>query len=835
MASQTLYGAPVIHHDRSPLMQLIRLLSIFLVFFLFSTLASGQEILTLGGQVLNEQDQPLAAAAFQISEGPGGITDEEGRFSVALSSTDSVTLSIRYLGYQTWTRVITIPVDEPLFIRLQPSVYALQTLELIGTWAESDAPFTMSQMTAEDLEPLNMGQDIPYLLRYTPGVVSTSDAGTGIGYTGIRVRGSDPTRTNVTINGVPVNDAESQAVFWVNMPDLISSVDHVQVQRGAGTSTNGAGAFGATINLQTQTVRTEPYGGLSTSFGSFGTRRANLEAGTGLLGGHWTLDSRWSLIDSDGYIDRATANLKSWYAALAWQDDQTLVRLLAFSGRERTYQSWWGTPQSRIENDEEAMLAHAANNGLTPSQTQNLLTSGRTYNYYEYENEVDQYGQDNIQLQFSRALNDRWRVNATAHYTRGAGYFEQFRDQDDRSAYGLGPVITEQDTILSTSLVRRRWLENDFIGGVANLRYESSRWNVHLGGAWNTYLGDHFGRIIWAEYAQGILPDYEYYRGDATKTDGNVFLKADWAMARNWRLFGDLQLRQVDYRTSGVDNDMRVYDVQDELTFFNPKAGLTWTARSFLELYSSVAVARREPSRSDYVDAPEMVTPRPERMVDVEVGTRIRWKDWRWHVNGYWMDYTDQLVPTGALNDVGTTLKTNVPESYRLGVEVEAAGSFGYGLGYQGSLAWSRNRIPLFEEIVYDYSTGFEEVRIEHRDVDIAYSPEWVYSHQLSWSGWKGLGLIWMSQFVSSQYLDNTSNDDRALGSWWVQDIQCHWGKQVNGLGEIQLRFQVNNVLDQRYSSNGYTYSYIYGDPVTENFYYPQAGRNWMAGLSIKW
>ncbi len=541
------------------------------------------------------------------------------------------------------------------------------------------------------------------------------------------------------------------------------------------------------------------------------------------------------MITSDGYIDRATANLQSWYAALAWQDDRTLVRFLAFSGRERTYQSWWGTPQSRLENDEEAMLAHAANNGLSPSQTQNLLTSGRTYNYYQYENEVDQYGQDNLQLQASRVLNDRWRINATAHYTRGAGYFEQFRDQDQRSAYNLGPVIIGQDTILTTNLVRRRWLENDFVGGVANLRYESPLWNVHLGGAWNTYLGNHFGRIIWAEFAQGIQPDHEYYRGDATKTDGNIFLKADWQMARDWRLFGDLQVRQVGYQTKGVDNDLRVYDVQDGLTFFNPKAGLTWAARPDVEVYTSVAVAHREPSRSDYVDALISTAPRPERMVDFEVGSRINWKAWRFNVNGYWMDYTDQLVPTGALNDVGTTLKTNVPESYRMGVELEAAGSLGFGLGYRGSLGLSRNRIPLFEEVVYDYSTGFEEVRIAHQDVDIAFSPEWVYSHQLSWAGWKGFGLIWMSQYVGKQYLDNTANDDRSLGSWWVQDLQCHWGRQVKGVGEIQVRLQMNNVLDRDYSSNGYTYSYIYGDTVTENFYYPQAGRSWVAGLSITW
>lgn len=796
---------------------------------------AAQELTTVHGIVLDEQAQPLSRAGFQILDGPGGLTDSEGRFTVSVVANDSITITIRYLGYEPWSGSLDLPQTESLTIRLTPSSFALETVELIGTWAEPSSPFTSSQLAAEDMEPLNLGQDIPYLLRFTPGVVATSDAGTGIGYTGIRIRGSDPTRTNITINGVPVNDPESQAVFWVNMPDLMSSVDRVQIQRGAGTSTNGAGAFGATINLQTQTSRREAYGEVSTSLGSFDTRRATLQAGTGLLRDHWTLDARYSTIHSDGYIDRATADLRSGYAALAWQDDRTLVRLLGIAGRERTYQSWWGTPESRIRNNVEGMLTHAANNGFTEEQTQNLLQSGRTYNYYTYPDEVDQYGQDNVQLQFLHAVNTLWRVNATLHYTRGAGYFEQYRMQDDLNSYGLGPVITGSDTISLTNLVRRRWLDNDFAGLVANARYETGRLNLHFGGAWNTYAGNHFGRIIWAEFAQGIEPDHEYYSGKSTKTDGNLFVKADGVIRKQWHWFADLQVRGVGYRTSGRDHDLRDYAVSESLTFFNPKAGLTWSPARRMEIFGSVAVAHREPSRSEYVDALAGASPRPERLVDVELGSRFQTGKMKLSLNGYWMDYTDQLVPTGELNDVGATLKMNVPDSWRAGLEVQADIDFGRGFRYQGNVGMSRNRIRKFEEVIYDYTTGFDEIRITHQDVDIAFSPAFVYSHQASWSGWQGLGVIWMSQYVSEQYLDNTANAARALDAWWVQDLQIHWGWDVDQLGFLQLRFQVNNVLDRLYSSNGYTYSYIYGDQVTENFHYPQAGRNWMAGISLSW
>lgn len=807
-----------------------------LLFPLLLTLSQAAEAQTdrlIQGTVRDENGQPLAGASVQAGNAAGQVTDPQGRFRLR-ADTGTILLEVRFLGYRTWSQTLDPPTGKNLDIQLEPSAYALQTLELIGTWSAPDDPFASSRMRKEELAERNQGQDIPWLLQSQPGVVASSDAGTGIGYTGLRIRGSDPTRTNVTINGVPLNDAESQAVFWVNMPDFASSLEQVQIQRGVGTSTNGAGAFGATVNLQTHTVREKPYAELSTSIGSFGTRRHMVSLGTGMLGGHWSIDGRWSRIRSEGYIDRATADLGSWYGSLTWQKGRTLIRALAFSGTERTFQSWWGTPQSRIENDTAAMLAHAARNGFTERQTLNLLNSGRTYNYYEYPDEVDQYTQTHYQLHFAQAIDRHWRANATLHYTRGAGYFEQFREGDRVSNYGLEPVAIGGDTLDRADFVRRRWLDNHFAGAVANLRWEKDAWEVHAGGGWNIYLGDHHGRIIWASLPTGIAPNHEYYRGDSRKTDGNLFVKTSARLGSGLTAFGDLQYRTVDYRTQGRDNDLRPYAVDERLGFFNPKAGLTWEPAPSWNLYASLAVGHREPSRKDYVDAPDEAMPQPERLVNTEGGVRFRRDRWQAEVNAYHMHYRDQLVPTGALNDVGATLLTNVPRSWRLGIETSWLADLGNGFTWEGNLCLSRNRIAAFEEILYDYTDGFEEVRIPHRDVDIAFSPSTTGNSILRWKSRTGFSLAWMSRHVGRQFLDNTSNPDRALPAWWVNDLFIGWQGTLKGLGSLEIDLQVNNLLDRAYSNNGYTYSYIYGETVTENFFYPQAGRHLMVGATLK-
>lgn len=806
---------------------------LFPLTLLFSMAAQAQSDRLLQGTVRDENGQPLPGASVHTGSTTGQITDAQGRFRLR-ADTGTVLLEVRFLGYQSWSRTVNPSASESMEIRLEPSAYALQALELIGTWSEPNDPFASSRMQKQELAERNQGQDIPWLLQSQPGVVASSDAGTGIGYTGLRVRGSDPTRTNVTINGVPLNDAESQAVFWVNMPDFASSLEQVQIQRGVGTSTNGAGAFGATVNLQTLTVREKPYAELSNALGSFGTRRHMLSLGTGLLGGHWSIDGRWSRIHSDGYIDRASADLGSGYGSLTWQKGRSLIRALAFTGTERTYQAWWGTPQSRIENDTAAMLAHAARNGFTERQTRNLLNSGRTYNYYEYADEVDQYTQTHYQLHFAHAIDRHWRANATLHYTRGAGYFEQSKENDRVSNYDLAPVIIGNDTLERADFVRRRWLDNHFTGAVANLRWEKDVWEVHAGGGWNIYLGDHYGKIVWASLPAAVSPGQEYYRGDGRKTDGNIFVKTSTKLGAGLTAFGDLQYRLVNYYTQGRDNDLRPYAVEERLGFFNPKAGITWEPSSAWNLYASFAVGHREPSRKDYIDAPNGVVPKPERLLNTEGGVRYRRSRWQAEVNVYHMHYRDQLVPTGALNDVGATLLTNVPRSWRLGVETSWLADLGKGFRWEGNLCLSRNRIEAFEEILYDYTDGFEEVRIPHRNVDIAFSPSATANSILRWHSRSGFSLGWMSRYVGRQFLDNTSNPDRALEAWWVNDLLLGWQGTLAGLGDLGVNLQVNNLLDRAYSNNGYTYSYIYGETVTENFFYPQAGRHVMAGITLK-
>jgi iron complex outermembrane receptor protein len=806
----------------------------FLSFIGVSVALHAQDAHRLSGFVLDHQGERIAGALVWTDNGGSAVTDRLGRFALLLDEAKSTRIYVRYLGYELWERNIHAPLTDTVLVRLTPLAYNLQGVELIGTWAEADGPFTSTQIRKEELASRNMGQDIPWLLRFSPGVVASSDAGTGIGYTGIRVRGSDPTRINVTINGVPVNDSESQAVFWVNMPDLASSVDQIQIQRGVGTSTNGAGAFGATINLQTQRLRTEPYGELQLHGGSFNTRRMTAAFGTGTIGKYWSFDGRFSRLQSDGYIDRATADLRSWYGALTWHRGRSMVKLTAFSGEERTYQAWWGTPQSRLENDVEGMLAHAARNGFTEAQTENLLNAGRTYNYYEYPDEVDQYAQTHIHLNATHDFDSPWRVNATLHYTRGAGFFEQFRHNERISRYGLEPVVIGGQAISRWDVVRRRWLDNHFGGGIAQVRYDVDRFSMQAGGGWNLYTGDHFGRIIWASVATNIGPNHPYYFGDARKTDGNVYVKGQWQWRKHLQVFGDLQYRQVAYRTAGTENNLRSYDVDVAFPFFNPKAGLTWQMSPGWQVYSSLAVGHREPIRRDFVDAPEGFSPRPERMINVEAGWRYRGTHVEWAGNLYLMDYYDQLVPTGALNDVGASLLTNVPRSYRAGVELTAAASLIHRLSYQGSLALSQNRIRRFEEILYDYTGEVREVRVEHKDVAIAFSPAVVYNHQLQWMITDRWSVAWLSQYVGRQYLDNTQDDGRVLPAWWVQDMVIRWDAPRAAWGELSVRLQINNALDYMYSTNGYTYSYFFEGLITENFFYPQAGRHFLGGLSLR-
>lgn len=787
------------------------------------------------GNVIDEEGNPLPGASVLILESElGTTTDSDGFFMLRNLAGGEHTIQVDYLGYEGQKKKVSVVAPTSIDFILTSTAFDLGRVEVLGTWAKATTPVTQTNVTRDELEKLNQGQDIPYLLRMTPSLITTSDAGTGIGYTGMRIRGSDPTRINVTVNGIPINDAESQAVFWVNMPDFASSTDNIQVQRGVGTSTNGAGAFGATVNLQSNGLREKAYGTFSNSFGSFNTRKHNLQLGTGLINDHWAFDGRLSMVQSDGYVDRGAADLKSYYLSGGWYGDKTVVKAITFAGKEVTYQSWYGTPESRITGDEAGMRTHAANNGYSEAQLANLLNSGRTYNFYLYDNQVDNYQQDHYQLHWTQQFSSEWTWRTALHYTRGRGYFEQFREDDDFADYNLTCPVIGADTICSGDFIRRRWLDNDFYGITGNLNYQFGPLDFTLGGAFHQYEGDHFGEIIWAEFAQGLDIRNRYYDNVGKKGDFNVFAKAEYQINEKLRLFGDVQMRRVDYTTVGIDSDLRAIDIEADYTFFNPKFGARYHFNQKQSLYFNLGVANREPDRNDFVDAPIGVAPRPERLTDFELGYQYQTKNLVFEANAYYMTYKNQLVLTGALNDVGSSLRTNVDQSYRAGIELQGAWDIVENLNWNANLALSQNKINNFTEVVYDYTNDFDIIETTFSNTDIAFSPNIVAASQLTFHPTRALELALLTKYVGAQFLDNTSDPGRQIDPYLVNDLRLAYRLQPKRMEAINISLTINNLFNEQYSANGYTYNYIFGDKIVENFYYPQAGTWWLAGVDLK-
>ncbi|WP_343033777.1 TonB-dependent receptor [Fulvivirga kasyanovii] len=568
-------------------------------------------------------------------------TDGQGRFQFDKVEEGEYVLKVTFIGYDPYEQELNVTGDQNLEVALTPDVYMTDEVIVSATRANDKTPTTFTVVNREEIEENNLGQDLPFVLNWTPSLVTTSDAGAGVGYTGLRIRGSDATRINVTINGVPLNDSESQGVFWVDIPDIASSTENIQIQRGVGTSTNGAGAFGGTINLQTNTKQQKPYGEVINSFGSFDTWRHTLGFGTGLIDDKWTFNGRLSKITSDGYIDRATSDLNSYYLSGGFYGKNTLVKAIIFGGKERTYQSWYGTPEAVLENDAEGIEAVIANNGVSDAQAENLRTAGRTFNWYMYEDEVDDYQQDHYQLHVSQQLMPDFTANVSLHYTYGRGYYEQFREDDDFEDYSLPNVIIGDTTITSTDLIRRRWLDNHFYGFTYSLEYQKEKWNAILGGAYNIYEGDHFGEIIWAEFAAGTSIEERYYDNTGDKNDFNTFLKVNYQITNKLSAFGDLQYRNVRYDIAGIDNDQRLLGISADYDFFNPKFGLVYSLDANSNFYASYSIANREPVRSDFIDSP--ARPEHETLRNLEAGFRKRTTNYQLQANYYLMDYKNQL------------------------------------------------------------------------------------------------------------------------------------------------------------------------------------------------
>ena len=792
---------------------------------------------TIRGRVTDQQSVPLPGATVQLkSPARITVTDQLGYFTFDNLSTGTYEGEVRYVGYQTL--LLSMSTDEKdLVITLQEDVRITDQVLVTATRANDNGPTVATTINKVTLQKQNFGQDLPFVLNWSPSLVSTSDAGTGVGYTGLRIRGSDATRINVTINGIPVNDSESQGVFWVNTPDLTSSVQSVQVQRGVGTSTNGAGAFGASVNLQTNTRTDVAYADVVNSIGSFNTLRNTIAFGTGLLNNKFVFDGRLSKITSDGYIDRASSDLKSYSVSGGYYGDRTMLKAIVFGGQEVTYQSWYGVPESRLKNDIPAMLETAASEGWNQQQLDNLLASGRTFNLYTYENQEDNYQQDHYQFHASHRATDKLTLQGALHYTKGSGYYEEYRIDNDFADYGLPDVVIGSETATSTDLIRRRWLDNDFYGLTYSLTYETENLNSILGGAWNKYDGDHFGQITWAQVSE-VPKDYQYYFNKGEKGDFTLYWKNTVALTKKVEGFLDLQYRRIDYAASGKENRQFDFSVNKRFNFFNPKLGLTYAIDQQNQLYASYAVGNREPVRDDFIDALTGTTPRHESMGDFEAGWRWRKRKLNVNVNYYYMNYKNQLVPTGKVNDVGALIRTNVADSYRTGIELEALWRISPALSWTSNLTVSSNKIAEFNEVIYDYGENFDEymeVTNTYKNTNIAFSPSVIAGSGFTLTPIANLEVTWLTKYVGQQFLDNTTNTARVIDAYFINDLRVGYSWKPKGMREILLSGLMNNIFDVAYSSNGYTYGY-FGGPTEyrQNFYYPQAGRNFMIMLALR-
>ena len=689
--------------------------------------------------------------------------------------------------------------------------------------ASKNTPIAFTNVKKEEIQKSNLGQDLPTLISLTPSIVTTSDAGAGIGYSGFRIRGTDPSRINVTINGIPLNDSESQGVWWVNMPDFASSLDNIQIQRGVGTSTNGAAAFGASINLKTIGINKKAYARSNNSIGSFNTLKNNVELGTGLINNNFSFDTRLSRINSDGYIDRASSDLKSLYLQGTFIDETSVIKGIIFTGNERTYQAWNGVPLI-------------------------YLDTNRTFNSYTYENEVDNYSQTHYQLHYTKNINAKTNYSLAAHYTHGEGYYEQEKLDQNFSDYNLSNIIIGNDTIYNTDLIRRKWLNNDFGGVTYSLNHKMDKLDLIFGGAYNKYSGQHYGNVIWSEFASNSNFEHEYYRNIATKFDNNVFLKANFMASDNTLLFADLQLRNIDYEFNGNDISGNLGRQNVQLDFFNPKFGLTHQINKNQMLYGSYSIANKEPNRADYVESSPNSRPVHEKLYDTEFGYKYI-NNWMiFNINLFNMNYDNQLIKTGEINDVGYFTSKNVESSYRRGIEIEGSYEISKKINISGNLTISENKVDSFTQFIDNWDTWGQE-QILHENTDLAFSPKLTWAAQMNYKFNNRTSLLFNSKYVGEQFIDNTSSEDRKIDDYLICNLQIDYLFNSLIFKNAKLSFLVNNLFNVEYVSNAWIYRYITNsfDPRESDDYttlgsdgiynmagyFPQAKRNYLLGLSI--
>ncbi len=792
-----------------------------LAFVLLSQSVVAQGVIS--GIVTNKKTgEPVAFAHVELlNTYKKAVSTGEGTFQLTGIQPGDYQLQISHVSFRDTIAEIIIKGKKEMHIALTPAITMTGHMTVSAVRATENTPATLTTVEKREIEKINLGQDLPYLINHTPSVVSTSDAGTGIGYTGLRIRGTDMNRINVTINGIPLNDAESHSVYWVDLPDFASSVQSIQIQRGVGTSTNGAAAFGASINIASDNNKKDPYMLASTAAGSFNTMKNSLSFGTGLMKERFSLDGRLSRVYSDGYVDRAFAKLYSVYLSAGYTSKNTNIKVLGWSGKEITYQAW---------------------GGVDPE----IIDSARTYNplgmYIDdngqvqyYDNQVDDYLQSHYQVHLSQQCSDKWNVNAAVHYTRGIGFYEQYKQEQSFDDYQITFPVIGDDTIFSTDLVRRKWLDNHFYGATFSaIFYNKKKVHLTIGSAANRYNGAHYGTLQWMKISGDAQKGDRWYENDGVKTDYNIFSKVNYSLNKIISLYGDLQYRYIQQKMEGIDDDLRDISQEHRFSFFNPKAGVNLQFSDRHRTYLSVAVANREPNRSNFTDAhPEQPLPRPERLYNLEIGHHASWQMLAMQANLFGMYYTDQLVLTGEINDVGDAIMTNVDESFRAGVELALAWKISGYLEWEINATLSKNKILEFTAFVDDWDTWSQQNEYMGTTT-IAFSPEAVASSMVSYIPFENAAVRFVSKYVGKQYIDNTASEDRKLDPWLVNDVQLHYRCNSKQFEKVSFNLMFNNIFNTRYVSNAWVYRYYYGgEDYAMKGLYPQAGFNVLGGITI--
>ncbi len=784
-----------------------------------------QAQITLNGRATDaETGEPLAGAHILIDNTfRTAVSSATGYFRIPGLRPGTYLLKTTYVGYENQYDTVHVTQDLTLEIKLKPAAIMGSEVIVSAVRAASNSPVTYSTITRKEIDKINLGQDMPYLLNMTPSVVTSSDAGTGIGYSSLRIRGTDLNRINVTINGIPLNDSESHGVWWVDLPDFASSTESIQIQRGVGTSTNGAAAFGASINIRTDDPEPLPYGEASISGGSYKTGKLSLRAGTGLISKRWSIDGRFSRIYSGGYIDRANADLTSFALSGGYFGKSSIVRLMVVNGVEKTYQAWDGVPGY-------------------------MLDTNRTYNglgaFYDengelqyYENQTDNYRQTHYHLNWLQDAGKFWDMTAAVHYTRGKGYYEEYKPDQDFADYGISNAVYKSDTITTSDLIRRRYLDNHFYGLTFGLNYDNRQWlDLTVGGAMSYYEGEHYGEIIWSEIALQFGKDYRWYESRGEKTEANFFTKASFQVLPKLSLYGDIQVRQIDYRIQGTDNDLRDIGQNHQYTFVNPKIGTYYDFREQHHFYLSFGTANREPNRSALTDAnPNRPAPGAETLYNAEAGYKFSSKLVSLNANLYYMHYKDQLVLTGKINDVGDPVMENVDRSFRSGLELSASALLMKNLRWDANTTFSINRIIGFTEYIDDWDHYPEQIVRDLGNTDIAFSPNFIIGSNLAYEPVKSLIITLMTKFVGKQFIDNSSSPDRQLDPYVVNDLLLSYTTKFKALKQFTISLKVNNLTNARYETNAWVYRYYSeGSYGKYDGFFPQAGINFLVGVDLK-